>query len=1189
MPAITAQQRSDLVLLVNGVFGAAPTSRVLSNLVKLVEEGNSVDQVATMLTNNTNFESIYAPALLTSEFATQFAANLLGAAATTETTARVEALVTTYLNAGDTRTEAVWKVTKLLSETEDADFATAKAQLNNKADVSLAFALDTQYTQLLTLEQLQSVIANVTSDEATVTAAKAAVAAGTAVSGSSTGETFTLTAGVDTITGTAKNDSITAILDGTPADQTMNGLDTIDGGEGTDVLNILDQDGGQALPTTLQMSNVETVNVRAAGAATIDLTSAAGVTGVTTLNSTQSTSATLVAAATTDVNVSGATGAIDVAGGKNVTVTDSTADMDIDVGEAGTGTTNAAGTITVTDSNQGSGDIDIDGGTTVTLTASGVTTGATVIGANDAASGAVTVTATAADRNDNADLTMGSIQVTGGTSVNVTVSAGSTDASEFATGTTITQSAVTVNGDDSTTSVTIAQDAAVAEDTYTAATAGVAQVKTVKFVAMTANSTMTVDSLVFTAAKALTAAEVAAAFASMAASETQTAGGKVANGTFTVASSANWTSSAANGDTVTFTEVTPTTADTTLTAVYSAGTDPVVTEVTAGVTAVDLNAGVLGVTGGAAVVVDQDGADATITTITLDGYGAGSDIQGADALTTLSLSNSAQGIDVDAAVETLTVNLDNISGGAVLDLDDDGGASNATLKTVNVVLASSSTADIIADAATDLNVSGTGTLTTSATATDLALLDTVTVSGAAGLVLTGTDATVLANIDASGTSGNVTATIDSGIAAADTVAYSGGTGTDTVTLTADATVDGDISLGDGDDKLTLTASTTAISGTVSGGAGTDTISMDTTSAESLDDVNDLTNLSGFERLELTAAADAESIDADTMGFNHVTVVGVADAGAAEVDNFTLIMANSSTVALTAAIGDATENDELTVSVTDAATTDATLNVETIVSTADINFSELVVADVETINITATDSNVDEDSDGVEYETGDRDLSTLDLDAAEVTSVVISGNSNLSLDMTGNTAATTINASAFTGNLTITSYADSATVTGGSGDDALTASGDSNVLLGGDGNDTLTVAAGADLTTLTGGAGNDTFVFNVPTTVNDYSTITDLSSGDIIDLADGATFQAAAIVKGDTAVFQDFANAATAVDGGAANDAAWFQFAGNTYIVVDVNGNEGDFENGTDSVIKITGLVDLSTASYNQTDGTLEIA
>lgn len=33
----------------------------------------------------------------------------------------------------------------------------------------------------------------------------------------------------------------------------------------------------------------------------------------------------------------------------------------------------------------------------------------------------------------------------------------------------------------------------------------------------------------------------------------------------------------------------------------------------------------------------------------------------------------------------------------------------------------------------------------------------------------------------------------------------------------------------------------------------------------------------------------------------------------------------------------------------------------------------------------------------------------------------------------------------------------------------------------------------------------------------------------------------------------------------------------------------DFQTGTDSIIKIVGTVDLSTASYNQDSGTLEIA
>jgi S-layer protein len=60
-----------------------------------------------------------------------------------------------------------------------------------------------------------------------------------------------------------------------------------------------------------------------------------------------------------------------------------------------------------------------------------------------------------------------------------------------------------------------------------------------------------------------------------------------------------------------------------------------------------------------------------------------------------------------------------------------------------------------------------------------------------------------------------------------------------------------------------------------------------------------------------------------------------------------------------------------------------------------------------------------------------------------------------------------------------------------------------------------------------------------------------------------------------------------------DNAAWFQFGGNTYVVQSgldhVTTTTPDFVDGTDSIIKISGLVDLSTASYNQDVGTLEIA
>lgn len=111
--------------------------------------------------------------------------------------------------------------------------------------------------------------------------------------------------------------------------------------------------------------------------------------------------------------------------------------------------------------------------------------------------------------------------------------------------------------------------------------------------------------------------------------------------------------------------------------------------------------------------------------------------------------------------------------------------------------------------------------------------------------------------------------------------------------------------------------------------------------------------------------------------------------------------------------------------------------------------------------------------------------------------------------------------------------------------------------------------------------------NTADTVNGYATITDLSSGDIID-TDAATFTSKKVTLADTAVFQDYANAA--VNAVAADGAIWFQYQSNTYLVVDsVASDSTSFTNGSDQIIKIAGLVDLSTAVFNATTGDLTIA
>jgi S-layer protein len=63
------------------------------------------------------------------------------------------------------------------------------------------------------------------------------------------------------------------------------------------------------------------------------------------------------------------------------------------------------------------------------------------------------------------------------------------------------------------------------------------------------------------------------------------------------------------------------------------------------------------------------------------------------------------------------------------------------------------------------------------------------------------------------------------------------------------------------------------------------------------------------------------------------------------------------------------------------------------------------------------------------------------------------------------------------------------------------------------------------------------------------------------------------------VFQDFANAAINTNN-VAGAISWFQFGGDTYVVENA-GVAGtlNFENGIDSIVKLTGAIDLSTATF----------
>lgn len=100
-----------------------------------------------------------------------------------------------------------------------------------------------------------------------------------------TGSTILLTPGADTTTGTGGNDTINALTvkaDGADA-TTFSSFDTIDGGAGTDTLNIYVDDTknlNDAFPTSATVKNVEIVNVLNANTAIAGLADVSKYTGV---------------------------------------------------------------------------------------------------------------------------------------------------------------------------------------------------------------------------------------------------------------------------------------------------------------------------------------------------------------------------------------------------------------------------------------------------------------------------------------------------------------------------------------------------------------------------------------------------------------------------------------------------------------------------------------------------------------------------------------------------------------------------------------------------------------------------------------------------------------------------------------------------------------------------------------------
>jgi S-layer protein len=246
----------------------------------------------------------------------------------------------------------------------------------------------------------------------------------------------------------------------------------------------------------------------------------------------------------------------------------------------------------------------------------------------------------------------------------------------------------------------------------------------------------------------------------------------------------------------------------------------------------------------------------------------------------------------------------------------------------------------------------------------------------------------------------------------------------------------------------------------------------------------------------------------------------------------------------------------------------------------INAGTVTANAIETFNINSTAVDVD----GA--------LNVITANGNAVTKVDISGNAGVNLTSTASTLKTVDAEDLTAGGLTFSAGNEEMDITGGAGVDTISigATANKTSVAGGEGNDIFNIAASADQITIDGGAGADTFNFaGVSTNKSNYTVIEGIGSGDKLVVTGATSFQATEITLSQGATESTQAYLDQAMTDLAAGGLGWFQYNGNTFIAADLGADSPNaFVDGTDGVVMLTGLVDLSTATFN-TAGTLVIA
>ncbi len=872
---ITEAMRNTVATLYPSLFGRAADADGLGYWTSQVA-AKGVEAVAQDMYNVAPARAYYPLYLTNSEIVAKFYVNVLGRPADQQGLD----YWTAQLNSGKTQGQVIVNMINAVNAYNgtDADALNSKALLANKMAVSLYYGITLNGTA--TSAVATSIVANVNSDPASVATAEAtAYATLNPPAPAPVGQTFTLTAGIDAITGTAAGDTISGIAVGA-----LSALDAINGGDGNDTLNVTDTANINVVPS-VTVKNVEAVNLSSGGTIAADTS---GWTGLTTLTTSGYGAQALVAPATAAVTAnSGTLGAfgMTVDGGAAVSVSATGVTTGgITVG----GTTAPAGAVVVSSAITGASaanTITVTGGTTVSVSQTSANAGAT--------HGAVIVTGGAKTTSVSAAATAAVVGATNNTvSVNDVNFGAASKASSI---TSVTASGYTTlnvgsnalttlslaNGssniiidNQATTVVTKALNATV--NNLSGGTLDDADLYTTLNVTTTgANSTLA--NVTFGAMTALNVS------GSKVLTLTSTAGAS-ALATVNVTGTAGLSASVAQA-TVTAVDTTGTTGTSTITldatkATFTggAGKDNVTTSAAAPSKAISLGAGddsltlASGTTAVTGAISGGAGTDA-LSMVAADAVTASGSATFAGKVTgfeslVLTGATGAQSVDlavlggynnVTSSASAGTLTLNNLGTGGTLAITGD---TAGTGYVVNVTSAAVNTTDVLnltlskaglltAGSVTAANVETINITTADTQTTPTNPLDTLTlvaagastviVSGNAGLDLSGAVDLALTSLDASGitkgsftfTSGALTAaaaikgsatgtnTVTFSAAVNGAVTYTGGTGNDVITASngkSDV-----INLGNGTNSVTGAAGNM----TITGGTGADTVTLTT--------------------------------------------------------------------------------------------------------------------------------------------------------------------------------------------------------------------------------------------------------------------------------------------------------------------------------------------------------------------------